>query len=223
VPVFFLGRKIAFPDPRHAEPDGLLAVGGDLSAGRLLEAYRRGIFPWPWAEDQPLTWYSPPLRCVFEPGRFRANRSFRRTLRSGRFECRINTHFDDIILACAQIKRPGQSGTWITDDIISAYRRLHRMGHAHSVETWYHGQLAGGLYGLALGGAFFAESMFHREADASKFAIHSLSEILLARGFAMIDAQVPSKFLLALGATTLTRTNFLTRLRDALALDCHFP
>ncbi len=97
------------------------------------------------------------------------------------------------------------------------------MGHAHSVETWYHGQLAGGLYGLALGGAFFAESMFHREADASKFAIHSLSEILLARGFAMIDAQVPSKFLLALGATTLTRTNFLTRLRDALALDCHFP
>jgi len=222
VPIHVLGKSVAFPDPEEAESDGLLAVGGDLSTSRLLEAYRHGIFPWPWGEGQPMTWYSPPQRCIFEPGGVRVNRSLRRTLMSKRFECRIDTCFADVVRGCAKAARPGQSGTWITGAVARAYGRLHRLGHAHSVEAWQNDHLAGGLYGLAIGGAFFAESMFHREPDASKFALHSLSELLLAQGFTLIDAQVASPLLMALGAISIPRPEFLRRLRDAIALPVRF-
>lgn len=222
VPVYVLGKRPVFPDPGGADPDGLLAVGGDLSAPRLLEAYRLGIFPWPWGEGQPLVWYSPPGRCIFEPGGVKASRSLRRTLNSGRFECRVDTRFGEVIRRCARTARPGQRGTWITGEITRAYTRLHHLGHAHSVEAWRGGHLAGGLYGLAIGAAFFAESMFHLEPDASKVALHFLSELLLVRGFTLIDAQVPSPFLAGLGAITVPRTEYLRRLRIAIELPVSF-
>lgn len=222
MPIYVLGKRPAFPDPEEAEPDGLLAVGGDLSAARLLGAYRRGIFPWPWGEGHPLVWYSPPERCIFEPGGITANRSLRRTLNSGRFECRVDTRFGEVLRRCAQTARPGQRGTWITGDITRAYVRLHRLGHAHSVEAWSEGHLAGGLYGIAIGGAFFAESMFHLQPDASKVALHFLSEMLLARGFALIDAQIPSPFLGGLGAITVPRAEYLRRLALAVGLPVRF-
>lgn len=223
VPVYRLGRRVAFPDPRRAEPSGLLAVGGDLSAARLIEAYRNGIFPWPLGEGQPLTWFSPAVRCVFEPGRLRVNRSLRRTLRSGRYGSRVDTRFTKVMLHCARTERPGQPGTWITHEMVRAYSRLHRQGFAHSVETWRDGRLVGGLYGVTLGAVFFAESMFHDEPDASKFALHSLSELLVARGFSIIDAQIPSPFLSTLGAVSIARDEFLDRLNAALDRECRFP
>lgn len=222
MPIYLLGKRPSFPDPREAEPDGLLALGGDLSPSRLLEAYRCGIFPWPWGEGEPLGWYSPPERCVFEPGGVIAGRSLRRTLRSGRFESRVDTRFADVMRFCAETPRPGQRGTWITGAIVRAYTRLHRLGHAHSFESWRGGRLVGGLYGLAIGGAFFAESMFHIEPDASKFALHSLSEMLRALGFALLDAQIPSPFLARLGARTIPREEYLLRLRQAVALPVRF-
>ncbi len=222
VPLCILGKRPEFPDPEEAEPDGLLAVGGDLAPPRLLEAYRRGIFPWPWGEGFPLVWYSPPERCIFEPGGVTANRTLRRTLRSGAFECRVDTRFTEVIRQCAGVRRPGQRGTWITADIVRAYVRLHRLGHAHSIEAWHAGHLAGGLYGIAIGGAFFAESMFHVVPDASKVALHGLSEMLRTQGFTLIDAQLPSPLLLGLGARTIPRSEYLQRLARAIEQPVRF-
>ncbi len=222
VPLYLLGRRPEFPHPREAEPDGLLALGGDLAPRRLLEAYRRGIFPWPWGETEPLAWYSPPERCVFRPGGVVAGRSLRRTLRSGRFECRVDTRFPSVIRLCAATPRPGQRGTWITAAVARAYTRMHRLGHAHSVETWSDGALVGGLYGLAIGGAFFAESMFHLAPDASKFALYHLSEMLRDRRFALIDAQIPTPFLARLGGRTIPRDQYLEELGRAIDLPIRF-
>lgn len=218
MPVHLLGKRPVFPDPETAEPDGLLAIGGDLGLSRLIEGYRCGIFPWPWGEGQPLVWYSPPARCIFAPGAVRANRSLRRVLQSGRFEFRLDTRFADVVRACAETRRPGQRGTWITAAMARAYGRLHSLGHAHSVEAFQERRLVGGLYGVVIGGAFFAESMFHAAPDASKAALHFLSQSLASRGFALIDAQIPSPFLKSLGALEISRRDYLARLKCATAL-----
>lgn len=195
---------------------GLLAVGGDLGPERLLEAYRHGLFPWGTVEGLPV-WYNPDPRMVLVPAAFRASRSLRRTLRAGRYTVHIDHDFPAVIRACAAAPRPGQDGTWITPDMQAAYIRLHELGWAHSVETWVEGQLVGGLYGLAIGHAFFGESMFSRHNDASKIAFAHLCRLLAERGFAMIDCQMHTEHLASLGATEMPRTRFLAELRTAVA------
>ena len=205
----------AFPDIRRAmtEPNGLLAVGGDLSSPRLLTAYSLGIFPW-FSEGQPILWWSPDPRCVLIPGRFHASRSLRRALRRSDARIRFNTCFDTVIERCAE-PRAGQEGTWITREMVEAYTRLHEEGWAHSIEVWRGGHLVGGLYGVVAGRVFFAESMFSRESNASKFALYALSQYLHTRGFPLIDCQVTSEHLAKLGATMLPRTVFAEILKNA--------
>ena len=198
----------AFPDVSRAltEPDGLLAAGGDLSPERLLAAYARGIFPW-FAEGQPILWWSPDPRCVLWPERLHVSRRLRRQLRTSRAELRFNTAFGDVIRACAG-KRRSEQGTWITDEMVAAYEHLHREGWAHSVEIWDDSALVGGLYGVALGRVFFGESMFSRESDASKVALVALVDILRRGGFRLIDCQVESDHLNAMGACAIPRLDF---------------
>jgi leucyl/phenylalanyl-tRNA--protein transferase len=209
----------AFPDISRAmrEPDGLLAAGGDLSSARLLAAYRLGIFPW-YDSGQPILWWSPDPRCVLFPGAFHASRRLRRELRGSDAEIRFNTCFDVVIAACAE-PRPGQHGTWITPEMITAYTHLHAEGWAHSIEVWQQDALIGGLYGVSMGRVFFAESMFSRQSNASKYALYALSQILEARGFELIDCQVMSHHLTTLGATLLPRAQFA----DILAASCMPP
>ena len=209
----------AFPDISRAmrEPDGLLAAGGDLSSARLLAAYRLGIFPW-FDAGQPILWWSPDPRCVLFPGDFHASRRLRRELRGSNAEIRFNTSFDVVISACAE-PRPGQHGTWITPEMIVAYTRLHAEGWAHSIEVWQQDALIGGLYGVAMGRVFFAESMFSRQSNASKYALYALSQILQASEFELIDCQVMSHHLTTLGATLLPREQFA----DILAASCVPP
>lgn len=195
-----------------AEPDGLLAAGADLSPARLLDAYRRGIFPW-FSAGQPVLWWSPDPRMVLRPAEIRVTRSLARTLRARRYEIRTDTAFAAVMRACAA-PRPGQDGTWISDAMIAAYGELHRRGVAHSVETWIDGQLAGGLYGLALGRAFFGESMFARVPDASKIALVHLARTLERRGFGLIDCQVHTDHLASLGAREMPRADFVRRLDE---------
>lgn len=197
----------SFPDTRHAltDPDGLLAVGGDLSAERLLAAYRRGIFPW-YQDDQPILWWSPDPRAVLFPGELRVSRSLRRTLRRKGFSVSVDQDFAGVIAACAADRdRPG---TWITADMLQAYRDLHQRGHAHSVEAWDDGQLVGGLYGVNIGAAFFGESMFAGRADASKVALVRLVELCHELGVQLIDCQVASAHLSSLGARQIPRAEF---------------
>lgn len=215
MPVFRLTRRLAFPVPELAEPDGLLAVGGDLSAERLLLAYRNGIFPW-YEEGQPLLWWSPDPRLVLFPERLRVSHSMRQVINAGRFTSTINRDFRAVVTACGSVPRPGQRGTWITPGMLKAYCRLHEAGHAHSVETWREGQLAGGLYGVAVGRCFCGESMFARESNASKFALVALVRHLRERGFDLIDCQIPTPHLLSLGAEEMPRAEFLQRLRAGL-------
>jgi leucyl/phenylalanyl-tRNA--protein transferase len=215
VPVFRLPREIAFPDPEQAEPDGLLAVGGDLSPERLLAAYATGIFPW-FGEGTPILWWSPDPRLVLEPERLHVSRSLRRTLKRGRFRVTSDLAFERVIRSCAGRERPGQDGTWITQDMVRAYVRLHRLGFAHSFEAWEGEQLAGGLYGVSLGAAFFGESMFADRPDASKVAFVQAVEFLARRGVDLVDAQVRTEHLLRLGAQEIPRREFLRRLVRAL-------
>lgn len=209
----FLGLFEPFPPVETArdEMGGLLAVGGDLGPARLLDAYRQGIFPWGTVESQPL-WYSPDPRMVLFPEEFRLTRSLQKTLRSGRFEVRFDSHFAGVIAACAETPRPGQDGTWITPDMREAYIRLHELGWAHSVETYVEGDLAGGLYGLAIGRMFYGESMFSRRNDASKVAFAHLIRYLSAHQFAMIDCQMRTDHLTTLGGREIPRQAFLARL-----------
>ncbi len=195
------------------EPDGLLAAGGDLSTERLLFAYRSGIFPW-YDEGQPLLWWSPDPRCVFMPGDFRISRRLRRELRRSTAEIRINTAFSDVICACAEPRRSEQ-GTWITPEMIKAYEGLHRGGWAHSIEVWQSGELKGGLYGLAIGKAFFGESMFSLMPNASKLALLYLAAQLKAGNLELLDCQVVSSHLLSLGARIVPRSEFLQSLKSA--------
>lgn len=207
-----------FPPVESATPEGLLAIGGDLSSERLLEAYRRGIFPW-YNPGQPILWWSPDPRAVLYPEKLKVARSLRKTLKRGHFRVRFDTAFREVMLACAapRAQHPG-GGTWITDDMLTAYCRLHELGYAHSIETWADERLVGGLYGLALGGVFFGESMFARATDASKTALVALAQRLQTWGFVLIDCQVPSEHLTSLGAESIPRARFLGELAAALRL-----
>ena len=214
--VFRLPRDPIFPDPELAEADGLVAVGGDLSPDRLLRAYADGIFPW-YSEETPILWWSPDPRMVLLPAELHLPRSLRRTIRSGAFEVRADTAFGAVIRRCAETGRPGQDGTWITPEMIVAYERLHELGFAHSFEAWEGGELAGGLYGVSLGAAFFGESMFSDRPDASKVAFAASVEWLRGRGFELVDCQVDTEHLRRFGAREIRRAEFLARLRNALA------
>lgn len=205
-----------FPDIETAlaDPNGLLAAGDDLSAERLLAAYRRGIFPW-FSAGQPVLWWSPAPRMVLFPAELKVSRSLAKVLRNSAYEIRFDTVFQDVMRACAA-PRPGQHGTWITDDMVNAYVRLHSLGYAHSVETWVEGELAGGLYGIAIGGMFYGESMFMRRRDASKIALVQLVRQLATRGFGMIDCQMRTGHLASLGGREIPRTEFSQRLAELI-------
>jgi len=198
-----------------ATPEGLLAVGGDLSRQRLLLAYRQGIFPW-YSEGEPILWWSPNPRLVIYPGKIHISRSLRRTLRRGRFRVTADRAFDQVIRRCARAPRRQGEGTWITSAMEAAYSDLHRIGVAHSVEVWESDELVGGLYGVSLGGTFFGESMFARRSDASKVALVRLVHHLESRGFALIDCQVTTDHLLRLGAEEISRARFREELAAAL-------
>jgi leucyl/phenylalanyl-tRNA---protein transferase len=209
---------LRFPPVDLSTPEGLLAVGGDLRPERLLEAYRHGIFPW-YSDDQPILWWSPDPRAVLFPDKLHISRSLKRSLRPGLFQVTLDRCFRDVMQHCAG-PRPQypDGGTWITVEMLEAYTKLYELGYAHSVETWQEGQLVGGLYGVALGGAFFAESMFTKVDDASKVALVFLVRQLQVWGFRIIDCQQSSPHITALGAESIPRRDFLDHLTTALAL-----
>jgi leucyl/phenylalanyl-tRNA--protein transferase len=203
--VFRLNKELVFPDPSLAEPDGLLAIGGDLSPERLLLAYNNAIFPWP-VEGQPLLWFSPHERFVLFPSKLSVSTSMRKLLRKRVFEITTNNAFQEVICACAKTKRKKQRGTWITADMEEAYTRLHLLGAAHSVETWLGGKLAGGMYGVDCGRVFCGESMFSLENNASKVALISFVE---SNQYSLIDCQVHTAHLESLGAEMISRDEYL--------------
>jgi leucyl/phenylalanyl-tRNA--protein transferase len=215
MPIFRLIDEPIFPPPDYADPSGLLAVGGDLSTERLLEAYRVGIFPW-YSDDQPILWWSPDPRFVLYLDDFKISRSLQKTLKKGVFRVTLDRAFEEVIDACAAIPRQGQNGTWIVPEMKQAYINMHGLGYAHSVETWFNNELAGGLYGVALGKAFFGESMFHHKTDASKIALAVLVEKLKSWDFHFIDSQLATEHMLSLGAREVPRRIFLKQLGAAL-------
>ncbi len=198
-----------------ADPNGLLAFGGDLSPARLVAAYRQGIFPW-YSRDQPILWWSPDPRMVLPVAQFRCVRSLRKRVRAGTFEVRIDTAFRDVIRACATTPRDGQGGTWITPEMVDAYCELHRRGYAHSFESYRDGRLVGGLYGIALGRMFFGESMFAHETDASKVALVALVDKLTALDVPLIDCQQETAHLASFGAHPIPRARFAEHLRELI-------
>ena len=202
--IFQIEEDIAFPDPLLAEEDGLLGVGGDLSVDRLLFAYQLGIFPW-YSEESPILWYAPPERFVLYPADLKISKSMRQVLRKGEFQITINKAFDQVIQSCAQMERKDQDGTWIVDDMKQAYKRLHEMGFAHSVEVWLDDDLVGGLYGVLVGKVFCGESMFSKVSNASKSAL-----IYLIQHFnlELVDCQVYSDHLASLGAKLIEAKTF---------------
>ena len=204
----WLHDDMPFPPVQAAlrDPNGLLAAGGNLSPGRLLAAYRQGIFPW-YGEGDPVLWWSPDPRMVLLPDELKISRSLAKTLRSRNYEIRYDTEFDAVMTRCAA-PRAGQAGTWITAEMREAYNRLHRLGYAHSVETWIGGELAGGLYGVAIGAVFFGESMFSRVRDASKIALAALVRHCKAQGIGVIDCQMHTAHLVSLGARDISRNRF---------------
>jgi leucyl/phenylalanyl-tRNA--protein transferase len=210
--------SLAFPDHHAANRDGLLALGGDLSVARLLLAYRSGIFPW---TDDPLTWWSPDPRAVFDIEKFRPPRRLETKLRHHPFTLTFDRDFESVIHACAE-PAEGRESTWISPRFIEAYLDLHRAGHAHSIEVWQDKKLVGGMYGIAIGGFFAGESMFHRVTDASKIALCHLVSHLRARGFELFDTQVLSPLTARLGAIEIRRTEYLERLGKALQSSARF-
>ncbi len=213
--VFVLSRDLEFPPPEYAEEDGLLAVGGDLSEGRLLLAYSKGIFPW-YSEGSPILWWSPDPRLVLLPEELKVSRSLRQTIKKGVYTVTADRAFEEVITGCAEVHGKKDGGTWITDDMVMAYLRLHEAGFAHSVESWHEGELAGGLYGVSLGSVFFGESMFAKRRDASKTAFVSIVRKLAGWDFELIDCQVRTEHLMNLGAREIPRAQFMTRLEHAL-------
>lgn len=213
--LYFLTDEIAFPSPLRSRDDGLLAVGGDLSVERLLLAYSLGIFPW-YDDESPILWWSPDPRLVLYPQELVISKSLRKVLKKDIFQVTMDTVFEQIMTACAQIPRRHEQGTWITDEMIQAYTRLHHAGYAHSVEVWRDSELVGGLYGVSLGRCFFGESMFSRQSNASKVALCALVDYLTARQFALIDCQVTTAHLLRMGAKEVPKIQFLTELEHAL-------
>jgi leucyl/phenylalanyl-tRNA--protein transferase len=209
---------IVFPDPSEANEDGLLALGGNLEPETLLGAYRKGIFPW---SEEPISWWSPDPRGILELDHFTPPRRLKQKMRQGIYTFTRDQAFEDVIQACAEPRRI-EDGTWLGPALIRAYVRLHQLGHAHSVECWCEGQLVGGIYGVACGGLFTGESMFSRVSDASKMALVHLVDHLRERGFVLFDVQSTNDHTVSLGATDIPRPEYLSRLRQALEVDCRF-
>ena len=216
--VFLLSDKIEFPPPHLATDDGLLAVGGDLSQERLLLAYKMGIFPW-FSGEEPIIWWSPDPRLVLYPWEMKVSRSLNITINKGVFHVTMDTAFDQVINECARIRLRNNEETWLVENMIDAYCKLHELGFAHSVESWFKGELAGGLYGVSLGRCFFGESMFTRKSDASKVALVALCNHLKALSFDMIDCQVVSEHLIRFGAREIPRSQFISQLEKSLEAD----
>jgi leucyl/phenylalanyl-tRNA--protein transferase len=205
-----------FPDPREANSDGLVAIGGDLQVDRLLLAYRSGIFPW---SCDPITWWSPDPRAILELDEFHISKSFAKTLRREPFEITTDEAFVEVMEGCATARK---DGNWIGPEFIDAYTALHEAGHAHSVECWRDGRLVGGVYGVSVGGLFAGESMFHRESEASKVALHHLVGRLNEQGYALFDVQMVTPITEQLGARHISRDEYLERLADAVEMECGF-
>lgn len=212
--LFALDKELIFPPADLAEPDGLLAIGGDLSTERLLLSYQNGIFPW-FEGDVPL-WWSPDPRFVLFPGELKVSKSMHQLLKRNEFEFTVDKAFEDVILCCKNILRHGQRGTWITQEMIDAYIELFRRGYAHSAEVWKYGELAGGLYGVKLGKIFFGESMFSKYSNASKYAFIRYVEILQNEGIELIDCQVHTQHLENLGAKMIPRKSFLEHIEKLI-------
>ncbi len=215
MPVFRLSERISFPSPHYAGPAGLLAIGGDLSRDRLLKAYEAGVFPW-YSENDPIMWWSPDPRLVLFPDQMHVTGRLRRTIRQGAFTITSDTAFEQVITSCAGIRVDNGQETWIVEDMIEAFCDLFENGYAHSIEAWHQGILAGGLYGLSLGGCFFGESMFTRVANASKIALAALCDYLLQHAFDLIDCQIVNPHLIRLGAREIPRSRFLKLLEASL-------
>ena len=206
MPFFLSDNELQFPPVDTADPDGLLAIGGDLSPNRLLLAYRKGIFPW-YDEGLPL-WWCPDPRFVLFPEELRIRKSVRKLLDNNQFEFTVNKAFTEVINLCRKIERPNQAGTWIGSEIVEAYCRLHTLGFAHSAEVWKDGELAGGLYGIRLGNVFFGESMFSRVSEASRYAFITYVQMLMQEGVALVDCQVYTAYLESFGARMISRKAF---------------
>jgi len=214
LPIYLLNEKLSFPPVEGAE-DGVVAVGGDLSPERLLLAYSKGIFPW-FGENDPIIWHSPEERFIMLLDKLHISKSMRRVLNSNKFKITFDTDFIYIIQQCAQVKRKGEDSTWITSEMIDAYKKLHDLGYAHSIEVWQDDRIVGGLYGVSLGKCFFAESMFHTATNASKFAVIKLIELLKQKDFHFLDAQVYTDHVATLGAKEIPRQTFLQLLQEGL-------
>jgi len=212
--IFALDNSLVFPPVHLSEPDGLLAIGGDLTPERLLLAYESGIFP--WYEGEYILWWSPDPRCILFPNELKISHSMKQLLKRDAFEFTINKAFSEVIRACKQIDRKMQASTWITDEVEKAFLQMHTLGYAHSAEVWLNGQLAGGLYGLRMGKAFFGESMFSNVSNASKYAFIKYVQQLQAEGVEIIDCQVHTTHLESLGARMIPRKEFLDLLKHLL-------
>jgi leucyl/phenylalanyl-tRNA--protein transferase len=215
MPVYQLPDEIIFPDPAEAEPEGLLAVGGDLEPQRLLTAYANGIFPW-YSEQEPILWWSPDPRLVMFPRKFKISHSLKQKVKKNIFTIKWDTAFEQVINACAETERRDEDGTWITEEMKKAYINLFRLGFAHSAECYSDDKLVGGLYGVSIGKAFFGESMFHTVTDASKVALYHLVEKAKEFGFLFIDSQVETEHLVSLGAELIPRKEYLKMLDHAV-------
>jgi len=216
MPTPYFTDRFPFPDPRQADAEGLVAYGGDLDPQRVLAAYAQGLFPWPYDARSPILWFCPDPRMALRPAELHVSRSVQKAINKHTFEVRFDTAFDEVIRQCATVRRPGQRGTWITDEMIRAYGRLHEMGFAHSAEAWNEGTLAGGVYGVSLGAAFFGESMFTQRPNASKIAFVHLVRQLQAWEFQLFDCQMYTEHVARFGATPWPRTRFLQALKRAL-------
>jgi leucyl/phenylalanyl-tRNA--protein transferase len=214
MPLFVLDKTLYFPPVHFAEHDGLLAMGGDLSPERLLLAYRNGIFP--WYEEEPILWWSPDPRFVLFPSELKINKSIKPLLKRNEFEFTINKAFKEVIVQCKKIDRPGQDGTWITDEVEKAYLKMHELGHAHSAEVWKDGELVGGFYGIKLGKVFFGESMFSKISNASRYAFIKYIEQLKQEGIELIDCQVYTEYLESFGARMITGREFTALLKELI-------
>ena len=217
MPIFLLPEQLVFPSPHLATQEGILAVGGDLSLKRLLLAYSQGIFPW-FSDEEPILWWSPDPRLILYPEELKISKSLKKIIKKGCFHITADTAFNRVIKACRSVKRKNNEGTWIVDEMVKAYALLHEAGFAHSIEAWYQGELAGGLYGVSLGRCFFGESMFTRVSNASKAAFVSLVEYLNRFSFDLIDCQVTTNHLLSMGAREISRSLFLKQLQESLKL-----
>lgn len=213
MPVFQLNRELTFPAPELAEADGLIAVGGDLSPARLLAAYRRGIFPW-YGKGDPILWWTPSPRLVLFPEEFHISRRLARIIRQQTFSVTADHAFKKVIMSCAAKRSKKRADTWITQDMVTAYCRLHDLGYAHSIECWQANRLVGGVYGVSLDRVFFGESMFSDMSNASKTALHGLAQLAIKKGIALIDCQMRTDHLVSLGAREISRTAFQHHLRE---------